>query len=162
MNSTTTSNQSLAQALGMATPGTHTTNNATPAISPPIASGGNIIASSPPMSSSQIENDAEYARREIYDAITKGTSAIDLAASIAADTLHPRCLEVLGQLLKIQGENVEKLLKLQKDRKELSVVEAPVNSGNVTNNIDKAIVFTGTSDELVRMIRQEQKNIIEQ
>jgi hypothetical protein len=146
------SSTNLAQALGIApTTGANTpiTQVAPPAPKPAIA---------PPIASSdQIADDADFARLNIYEIIAAGTKAIDLAMSISEESLHPRSLEVLGQLLKAQSENIDRLLKVHKDKKEINDNSIPAVPASTTN-IDQAIIFNGTSDDLIRMVRKAQKD----
>lgn len=142
---TMNANTALAQALGIATPATPTPNVPAPRPAPPIASN------------TQIEDDSQYARENIYGLIENGAKAIEDVMDVARESQHPRAYEVLGQLLKIQSDNVDKLLALQKNKKALlapaagedAAMQAPQNI-NVANAI-----FVGSSSELVRMMRKE-------
>jgi Terminase DNA packaging enzyme len=139
-------NITLADALGIAEP-TETSDRLPALINPkPLVNSTN-----------QIEDDADYARKSIFDIIAQGAAAIELTSNILIESQHPRCAEVLAQLLKTQSDNIDKLLKIQKEKKDLLKPDEDGNTpatGNV--NIDKA-VFVGTSDELIRMIRKENK-----
>ena len=139
-------NTSVAVALGI-------TPAPVPAVTPPQARIERPIASN-----SQIENDAEYARTNIYDIIEQGAKAVDLATNIASESLHPRALEVLGQLLKVQSDNVDKLLKLHADKQKLNAAAGISSVGASPITVQNA-VFVGTTTELLDMIRREQKVI---
>jgi hypothetical protein len=147
----------LSQALGISPPTLPATSNTSP-VGEAVPVSGDVLEGVP-ASDSQIFNDAEFARSKVYDVISRGTAAIDLAANVAMSMQTPWAISVLGQLLKIQAENIDGLLRVQKDRKELTDIITPVSNSNI--KIDKAVVFSGTSDELVRMIRNEEKNIID-
>jgi hypothetical protein len=101
----------------------------------------------------QIQSDSDYARSNLYGLIEKGNETIENISDIARESMHPRAFEVLGQLIKTQSENLDKLLKLQKDKKELLKTEeqqaAPTNV-----NVDKAI-FVGSTAELLRQLKNE-------
>ncbi len=150
-NANNTLSNSLAEALGMDLPQIQAL---TPMIEvkPPVAR--------PNANTDHITGDAEYARQNIYDVIEKGNEALFHAMELAKEAAHPRMYEVLGQLLKTQAENVDKLLKIQSDLKKLndntSIITPAQQSLNVTNS---NVVFYGTADELVRMVRGEQKII---
>ena len=133
-------NTKVAQALGIA-----------PAPALPMAIPKPRIAR-PNASTSMVENDADYARTNIYEIIEQGAQAIQDAQNLARESLHPRSFEVLGQLLKIQSDNVDKLLKLHNDKMKLNANSAPVSTGDTVNN---TIIFNGTSDELIRAIRKQ-------
>jgi hypothetical protein len=134
----------LAEALGAPTPSLPTPRESKPLIPAPIASNN------------QIATDADYARTNAIEIIQKGSEAVDMALNLATESQHPRAFEVLGQLLKIQSDNVDKLLKIHQDKQKLS---GNVSSGQMTGNvyIDKA-VFSGTTTQLLEMMRSTQKN----
>jgi len=103
--------------------------------------------------SNQIQSDADYARSNLYGLIEKGNETIENISDIAKESMHPRAFEVLGQLIKTQSENLDKLLKLQKDKKELlKTEEQPTTQQNIA--IDKA-VFVGSTADLLKQIKNE-------
>jgi hypothetical protein len=116
-----------------------------------------VVRPSPPVQDDNtIQTDSEYARQEIYDLVSKGGEAIDQIMEVARESQHPRAYEVLAQMLKTQSDNVDKLLRIQKERKDLlkpdqeGTNKSPINVANA--------VFVGTSSDLIRMIRQEERN----
>ena len=134
-------NSKIAVALGIAPPVETPLVPVKPRIDRPVASN------------SQIENDAEYARTNIYDIIEQGASAVAEAQNLARESAHPRAFEVLAQLLKVQSDNVDKLLKLHQDKQKLNAATTSGTS-NMPVNIEKA-VFVGTTAQLLDMIRSE-------
>jgi hypothetical protein len=103
--------------------------------------------------SNQIQSDAEYARSNLYGLIEKGNETIENISDIARESMHPRAFEVLGQLIKTQSDNLDKLLKLQKDKKELlKTEEQPTTQQNIA--IDKA-VFVGSTADLLKKLKNE-------
>lgn len=105
--------------------------------------------------SNQVESDADYARGNLYGLIEKGNETIDNVSEIARESMSPRAFEVLGQLMKTQSENLDKLLKLQKDKKELLKTQEQTSQQNIA--IDKA-VFVGSTAELLRQLKNESNN----
>jgi len=102
--------------------------------------------------SNQVESDADYARGNLYGLIEKGNETIDNVSEIARESMSPRAFEVLGQLMKTQSENLDKLLKLQKDKKELLKTQEQISQQNIA--IDKA-VFVGSTAELLKKLKNE-------
>lgn len=99
----------------------------------------------------QVENDANYARTNLYGLIETGNETITDLSKIAKESMHPRAFEVLGQLLKTQSENLDKLLKLQKDKKDLLQTS---ESSTPAVHVDKA-VFVGSTADLLKKIKQD-------
>ena len=100
----------------------------------------------------QVVTDADYARSNLYGLIEKGNETIDNISEIAKESMHPRAFEVLGQLIKTQSENLDKLLKLQKDKKELLKKQEQAAPTNIS--VDKA-VFVGSTADLLKKLKNE-------
>jgi len=108
-------------------------------------------------SEADILDDADYARRNLYSLIEKGNDTIENISDIARESMHPRAFEVLGQLMKTQSENLDKLLKLQKDKKDLLKKQdaaAGDNPASPSISVDKA-VFIGSTAELLKRLKNE-------
>tara|TARA_B100000959_G_scaffold224855_1_gene238764 strand:+ start:558 stop:962 length:405 start_codon:yes stop_codon:yes gene_type:complete len=104
---------------------------------------------SPVISEDDLEDDYEYQRRQFYNLVEKGSSAIDGILELAKESEHPRTYEVAGQLIKSVAEVTEKLGDLQKKMKELK--EVPSNAPkNVTNAL-----FVGSTTELQKMLKDK-------
>ena len=78
-----------------------------------------------------VDKDYEYARGNLYSLIDKGQEAVNGALDLAMSSDHPRAYEVAGQLIKHVGDVADKLMALQKDKK--NVKEESVKT-QVTNN----------------------------
>lgn len=106
-----------------------------------------------------VDDDFDQARAALKDMIKKGQDAVDGIMSIARQSDHPRAFEVTGQLIKTVSDTAKDLLALQKQKKELSTVapgaEAPKQIGTQNN-----IVFSGSTTDLIKMLRQQDEKII--
>lgn len=112
-------------------------------------------ASNATNSDADILDDADYARRNLYNLIEKGNDTIENISDIARESMHPRAFEVLGQLMKTQSDNLDKLLKLQKDKKDLlKKQDAVENAAAPSITVDKA-VFVGSTAELLKRLKNE-------
>ena len=107
-----------------------------------------------------IDKDYEHIRKQLYELSTQGDEAIELMLDLARESEHPRAFEVLGQLIKQNAEIAEKLMKLQKTKKEVENEDAKSiqkyddirsGSGSVTNTT----VFVGSTADLQKMLRDE-------
>ena len=96
-----------------------------------------------------IEDDAEFARTNIRDLISKGNSAVDNLLLVANASEHPRAYEVAAGLIKNLADLNKDLLEIQKRKKDLSPQES---SGAKNINVDKA-VFVGSTAELVKLLK---------
>ena len=95
-----------------------------------------------------VEDDAEFARTNIRDLISKGNSAIDNLLLVANASEHPRAYEVAAGLIKNLADLNKDLLEIQKRKRDLD----PTHSKGNTTNIDKA-VFVGSTTELVKFLK---------
>ena len=94
-----------------------------------------------------IETDYAYQRKQFYNLVEKGSTAIDGILEIAREGEHPRGYEVAGNLIKQVAEVTEKLGDLQEKMRKLK--EVPSNAPkNVTNAL-----FVGSTAELQKIIK---------
>jgi len=98
-----------------------------------------------------IVSDAQFARENIRELISKGNSAIDQLLLVARDTEHPRAYEVAAGLIKNLGDLNKDLLEIRKRKRDLAPKETAQSSGL---SIDKA-VFVGSTAELIKLVRNK-------
>ena len=103
-----------------------------------------------PVEGDDVIKDYEYARGNLYSLIDKGQEAVNGALDLAMSSDHPRAYEVAGQLIKHVGDVADKLMALQKDKK--NVKEESVKT-QVTNNS----LFVGSTADLQKMLKQASK-----
>lgn len=97
----------------------------------------------------QVENDFEYARKNMYDIIEQGHEAITRLMDIADQSQHPRAYEVVANLIKTMAETNKDLLGLTKAKRELVKKEESTQQ-QVTNNL-----FVGSTAELQAMLQKK-------
>ena len=97
-----------------------------------------------------VDKDYEYARGNLYTLIDKGQEAVNGALDLAMSSDHPRAYEVAGQLIKNVGDVADKLMALQKDKKNVKEEGA---KKVVTNNA----FFMGSTADLQKMLKQASK-----
>lgn len=102
--------------------------------------------------------DADFTRANYYNLIEKGNEALDGILEVARESQHPRAYEVAANMMKNLSDMTEKLMVLQKQRKELERLDpaaAPASPQNI--NVDKAI-FVGSTADLLKQIKNESDN----
>lgn len=97
-----------------------------------------------PLEDKDVKDDYEFSRKTYKDLIHTGTRSMDVLAELARESEHPRAFEVLSNHIKNMGEVTDKLMKLQKAKKDLN----QDNEKQVTNNN----VFVGSTSDLQRML----------
>lgn len=102
-----------------------------------------------------IEDDAEFARKNIRELITKGKTAVDNILHVAKESEHPRAYEVAGGLIKNLADLNKDLMDIHKKKKDVAPVAAGPRLPGVT--VDKAI-FVGSTTELVKLIKQQKQD----
>ena len=103
-----------------------------------------------PVEGDDVIKDYEYARGNLYSLIDKGQEAVNGALDLAMSSDHPRAYEVAGQLIKHVGDVADKLMALQKDKKNVKEESA---KKVVTNNA----FFIGSTADLQKMLKQASK-----
>ena len=83
--------------------------------------------------------------------------SLDVLAELARESEHPRAFEVLSTTIKNLGDTTEKLMTLQKSKKELNKDEKSEEQKRITNNN----VFVGSTTDLQRLLAQDNEKIIE-
>ena len=92
-------------------------------------------------------NDYEYARRNLYDIIEKGSAALEDIVDVAKQSESPRAYEVLTNLLKTLAETNKDLLELAKKDKELKRNDVVPENKTINNNLHI------TSADLLKLIK---------
>jgi hypothetical protein len=112
----------------------------------------------PPMTrEEEANNDYEYARKNMYDVIEKGTQALEELLSVATSSQHPRAFEVLSTTMKTLVDANKELVNLSKkksDEERNSDDPQTGSGGNVTNNN----LFVGTTHDLLKVLADMRKN----
>ena len=93
-----------------------------------------------------IKDDYEFSRETYRDLINVGVRSLDVLAELARESEHPRAFEVLSKSIKDIGDTTEKLMSLQKTKKDLS--KETEETKRITNNN----VFVGSTIDLQRML----------
>ena len=99
-----------------------------------------------------IRNDYEYTRGNLYSIIEKGQEAINGILELAQESEMPRAYEVAGQLVKSVSDATDKLMDLQKKLKD--VEEETVQKGPSTVNNS---LFVGSTADLAKMLKEATK-----
>ena len=99
----------------------------------------------------EIQDDYDFTRSMYYNLAEKGQEGIDLLLDLARESEHPRAFEVLSNSIRQNADVVEKLMKLQKDKKEIDHDE--LSLPNMTQNN----VFVGSTTDLQRMLKDKAK-----
>jgi len=98
----------------------------------------------------EVQEDYDYARSNLYLLVDKGQEAVNGALDLAMSSDHPRAYEVAGQLIKHVGDVADKLMALQKDKKNVKEESA---KKVVTNNS----LFVGSTADLQKMLKEASK-----
>ena len=105
----------------------------------------------------EVKDDYELSRKTYKDLIETGVRSLDVLAELARESEHPRAFEVLSKTIKDIGDTTEKLMALQKSKKDLNKEEESEEKKQITNNN----VFVGSTTDLQRILAQENERIID-
>ena len=101
------------------------------------------------------EKDYQYARAQLYDIVEKMQESLNGAMEVAQQSDHPRAYEVVFNGAKNAADVVDKLADLQKKMKDIEVDTAVQATQNNTQN---NIYMTGSTADLMKMIKESQQN----
>jgi len=108
-----------------------------------------------------IDDDYEFARAKYYNLADKGDEAIELMMELARESEHPRAFEVLSNMMKQNAEIADRLMELQKKKKEVQKAD---NVQALPNSMTQNNVFVGSTTDLQRMLAakfEEKANVID-
>lgn len=104
-----------------------------------------------PSASPEVQEDFDYSRKNYQELLEKGGLALDGILEVAKESQHPRAYEVAATMMKNLADMTDKLMQLQKQRKELQGAEES-KSAPTQVNVDKA-VFVGSATDLLKKIK---------
>lgn len=106
-----------------------------------------------------IDDDYDFARSKYYNLAEKGDEAIELMMELARESEHPRAFEVLSNMMKQNAEIADRLMELQKKKKEVRLKDGKALPNKMTQNN----VYVGSSTDLQRMLlkKMDETNVIE-
>lgn len=102
-----------------------------------------------------VDNDYQYSRETYYDLLEKGRESMELMIEVARESEHPRAFEVLSGMMKNMADINDKLMALNKQKKDIDREDDPKRLGNTTNNN----LFLGSTTDLQRLLQNEKKVI---
>lgn len=111
----------------------------------PVVANTTAVVVPPP----DINNDFEYARTNMYDAITKGQDALNELILVAKATQEARPYEVVSILINTIVAANKDLLDIHKKHQDLSKTNEPSNKTNINNNL------VISSAELLSMLKSK-------
>jgi len=106
---------------------------------------------------SQADDDYNEVRKNLKVVIEQSNSAIQGILELAEDSQQPRAYEVVAQLIGQTLEANTKLIDLHRRMKDIKKEDAPSKAASVTNNS----IFVGSTAELQKMIKAQQKQMID-
>ena len=101
-----------------------------------------------------VENDYEYSKRTYYDLIEKGQNALDDMIDVARNLEHPRAYEVASGMIKNVSDVNDRLMDLNKKKKDFYKNDTKQIEGNTTNNN----LLVGSTTDLQRMLKNVSDN----
>lgn len=119
----------------------------------------NMPVPPPPPDQDDVKDDYEFSRETYRSLVTKSNEAIEQMLNLALQSEHPRAFEVLSNMLKNTSDMTDKLMALQKAKKEIQRKEemsAESKPALTQNNL-----FLGSTTDLQKhLIAQlKEKNV---
>lgn len=109
-----------------------------PAPLPPVAAEAKV--------EKEIDDDYEFSRKTYKDLVDKSNNAIEGMMELALQSEHPRAFEVLSIMLKNTSDMTDKLMALQKQKKEIKKKEK--NESSATTGVTNNNLFLGSVTDL--------------
>tara|TARA_Y100000114_G_scaffold152300_1_gene170400 strand:+ start:245 stop:622 length:378 start_codon:yes stop_codon:yes gene_type:complete len=103
-----------------------------------------------PPEEKNIDNDYKYSRDTYYELVEKGKQSLELMIEVARESEHPRAFEVLSGMIKNISDVNDRLMDLNKKKKDIDKREEVKKIANTTNNL-----FVGSTTELQKLLKNE-------
>jgi hypothetical protein len=103
-----------------------------------------------------VQDDYEFARSKYYELVEKGDEAIELMLDLARESEHPRAFEVLSTMIKQNAEIADRLMDLQKKKKEVKKFDQ-LSNGTQPQQLTQNNVYVGSTTDLQRMLAAKMK-----
>jgi hypothetical protein len=115
----------------------------------PITPYRDITQYPPKRDDSQQENDLDFARENLYDAVVKSQAAVEDMIQIAQQSQHPKAYEVLNSLIKTFADVSSGIADLQIKKQKLQGKPSDSDENKTVNNN----LFVGSTAELQKMLQ---------
>ena len=99
---------------------------------------------------SDAEEDYKYSRKKLKSLIDKAEESLERLIVVADETEHPRTFEVLAGMFQTTSDMTDKLMGLQKKRKDLVLGKNPDEEPKATQT--NVAVFVGTTTDLQKQL----------
>ena len=103
-----------------------------------------------PPEEKNIDNDYKYSRDTYYELVEKGKQSLELMIEVARESEHPRAFEVLSGMIKNISDVNDRLMDLNKKKKDVDKKDEVKKIANTTNNL-----FVGSTTELQKLLKNE-------
>ena len=109
----------------------------------------------------EIEDDYNFSRETYKELVDKSNKAIDGMMELALQSEHPRAFEVLSNMLKNTSDMTDKLMALQKQKKEVKKKEKGEVQAGPTGSVTNNNVFLGSVTDLQKHLiaQNAEKNV---
>lgn len=103
-----------------------------------------------PPEEKNIDNDYKYSRDTYYELVEKGKQSLELMIEVARESEHPRAFEVLSGMIKNISDVNDRLMDLNKKKKDIDKKDEIKKIASTTNNL-----FVGSTTELQKLLKNE-------
>ena len=115
----------------------------------PITPYRDITQYPPKRDEGQQENDLDFARENLYDAVVKSQAAVEDMIQIAQQSQHPKAYDVLNSLIKTFADVSTGIADLQIKKQKLQGKPSDSDENKTVNNN----LFVGSTAELQKMLQ---------
>ena len=119
----------------------------------------NLPVPPPPPGQDDVKDDYEFSRETYRNLVTKSNEAIEQMLNLAMQSEHPRAFEVLSNMLKNTSDMTDKLMALQKAKRDIQKKQEDAEPKQVS--LTQNNTFLGSTTDLQKhlMNQLKEKNI---
>lgn len=105
----------------------------------------------------QAKEDFEFSRGALKSIAAEAQQVLNRASDVAQQTDAPRAFESVAEMVRATVEVHRELQNIQKSQAEARMAAFAAKNPTAPINVEKGIIFSGTSEELLRLINPERE-----
>ena len=103
-----------------------------------------------PPEEKNVDNEYKNSHDTYYEQVEKGKESLELMIEVARESEQPRAFEVLSGMIKNISDVNDRLMDLNKKKKDIDKKDEVKKIANTTNNL-----FVGSTTELQKLLKNE-------
>lgn len=111
------------------------------------------------MSKKDLDEDYEFSRAQYYKLSEQSQEMIEIMFELFRGSEHPRAGEVLSNMIKTNAELADRLMELQKKRKDVAKSDEKEEQQKQLSGVTNNNLFVGSTKDLAKMLEEHHQEV---